>query len=413
MKTKKDNTKLNKIRLYIVVIIFIIVIVCFFYNIYKLVIQPTKSFVVERGKIYKEEQAIGYVIRDESVIKGQNYKNGIVQIKNEGEKVSKGDPVFRYYSNNESDLVKRIEELDNEIQDAMSEQNDFFSSDMKLLDKQINEILGKISTINSRNLIDEYKKNINNLITKKAKIAGELSPAGSYIKKLIEKRSTYENELNSGAEYINAERSGIVSYRVDGLEETLTPNSFNMLSSEYLAKLNLKTGQIISASNERGKIVNNFECYIATLLKSDKAKEAKVNDNITIRLSNLNEINSKIEYIAKESDGSILLVFKINKEVERLINYRKISFDVIWWSYEGLKIPNNSILQDGGISYIIRNRVGYTDKIAVKILKQNDDYAIIDNYTAVELQNLGYSSEEIKNMRNITLNDEILLNPSL
>ncbi len=413
MKKKQENTKLNKIKFYIIAIIFIIVLVCFFYNIYKLIIQPTKSFVVERGKIYKEEQAIGYVIRDESVIKGQNYKNGIVQIKNEGEKVSKGDPVFRYYSNNESDLVKKIEELDNEIQDAMSEQNDIFSSDMKLLDKQINEILGKISTTNSRNLIEEYKKNINNLITKKAKIAGELSPAGSYIKKLIEKRSTYENELNSGAEYINAERSGIVSYRIDGLEETLTPNSFNMLSPEYLAKLNLKTGQIISTSNESGKIVNNFECYIATILRSDKAKEAKVNDNVTIRLSNLNEINSKIEYIATESDGSILLVLKIDKEVEELINYRKISFDVIWWSYEGLKIPNNSILQDGEISYIIRNRVGYTDKIAVKILKQNDDYAIIDNYTAVELQKMGYSSEEIKNMRNITLNDEILLNPNM
>ena len=413
MKKKRKNTKFNKIRLYIVLIIFLIVLICCLYSIYRLIVQPTKSFVVERGKIYKDETATGYVIRDESVIKGQNYKNGIVQIKTEGEKVSKGDPVFRYYSNNESDLIKKIEDLDNEIQDAMSEQTDIFSSDMKSLDKQINETLEKISKTNNRNLIEEYKKNISNLITKKSKIAGELSPAGSYIKKLIEKRSFYENQLNSGAEYITAERSGVVSYRVDGLEEILTPNSFNTLSGEYLDKLNLKTGQIIPTSNESGKIVSNFECYIATVLKSEIAKEAKVNDKVTFRLSNMLEVTSKIEYIATESEGSVLIIFKIDKGIEELINYRKIAFDIIWWGYEGLKIPNSAILQDGDISYIIRNRAGYTDKIAVKILKQNEDYAIIDNYTAMELQKLGYSSEEIREMKNITLYDEILLKPNL
>lgn len=412
MRKKQKNPKLNKIKLYIVAIILIIILVCFLYNIFRLIIHPTNSFVVEKGKIYMEEVSTGYVIRDEKVIKGENYKNGIVQIKAEGEKVSKGDPVFRYYSNNESDLVKKIEELDNEIQDAMSEQTDVFSSDIKSIEKQIDETLEKLSQTNDRNLIEEYKKNINNYITKKAKIAGELSPSGSYIKKLIEKRSSYESQLNSGAEYINAETSGVVSYRVDGLEETLTPNSFNTLTAEYLDKLNLRTGQMISTSNESGKIVNNFKCYIATILKSDNAKEAKVNDKVTLRLSSSLEVVATIEYIATESDNSVLIVFKIDKGVEDLINYRKISFDIIWWSYEGLKIPNSAIIQEGDISYIIRNRAGYTDKIAVKILKQNEDYAVIDNYTAVELKELGYTPEEIKEMKNITLYDEILLNPN-
>ena len=42
----------------------------------------------------------------------------------------------------------------------------------------------------------------------------------------MKKRSSYENTLNSGAEYITAPESGIVSYRVDGLESILTPESF-------------------------------------------------------------------------------------------------------------------------------------------------------------------------------------------
>ncbi len=51
-----------------------------------------------------------------------------------------------------------------------------------------------------------------------------------------------------------------------------------------------------------------------------------------------------------------MIIFKTNKAVEELISYRKISIDVIWWSYEGLKIPNASIIDEGGLNYVIRNR---------------------------------------------------------
>ena len=63
-------------------------------------------------------------------------------------------------------------------------------------------------------------------------------------------------------------------------------------------------------------------------------------------------------------------------------------------------------------NYIIRKRVGYTDDILVKILKQSQTYSIIENYTSLELKELGYSTEEIKNMKNISLYDEILLKPT-
>ena len=65
------------------------------------------------------------------------------------------------------------------------------------------------------------KKEINESLTKKAKLTGELSPSGSYIKELISKRSKYEEQLNSGSEYIEATVSGLVSYKVDGLEDVL------------------------------------------------------------------------------------------------------------------------------------------------------------------------------------------------
>ena len=70
----------------LVVLILILAIFSYFiYVIYLLVRQPTDIFTVEEGKLYLEETDVGYVIRDEVVVKGNQYKNGMEQIKNEGE----------------------------------------------------------------------------------------------------------------------------------------------------------------------------------------------------------------------------------------------------------------------------------------------------------------------------------------
>ena len=110
---------------------------------------------------------------------------------------------------------------------------------------------------------------------KKATIAGENSKSGSYIKKLIEKREKYEKQLIEGSEYIVAPKSGIVSYRVDGLENVLKTDGFEELNENKLNELDVKTGQIVSSSSEEGKVINNFNIYIATILDSLPAKQAE------------------------------------------------------------------------------------------------------------------------------------------
>ena len=283
-KNKRNARIIKKNKLLIAAALFLFA----FYILYKvisLISNPAKTFVVEQGKIAQEETAIGYVIREENVIKGQNYKNGMLQIKAEGEKVAKGEPIFRYYYNKEDNLVQKIESLDQKIDEAMMNEETIFTGDIKALEYQIEEKIKQIHNTNDLQKIKEYKKEINTFVTKKAKIAGELSPSGSYLKKLIDERSKYENELNSGTEYIKAPESGILSYKVDGYEEILKPGDFSYITTEFLQNLELKVGQSVATSQESGKIINNFKIYIASILKSEESKHVEVGDKIKIRLS--------------------------------------------------------------------------------------------------------------------------------
>jgi len=405
-----NNSKAEKFK-FLISIIVIIVVIVFITNSTKLLKKPTDTFVVEKGSISYEETAEGYIIRDEYLLQGENAKNGMVQIKYENEKVSKGDAVFRYYSDNEERLVKQIAELDEEINVAIEENESTPpTSDMLSLEGQIEDTLDAMCNINEIRILDEYIKKIESYITKKAQIAGEHSPTGSKIKTLIEQRRNLEAELNSNAETIMSPESGIVSYRVDGLEEILKCNDFSYLSKATLESYDLKTGATVPQSNEKGKVVNNFVGYLATCIKTEKADSANVGDKVSLRLSNTKEIPAQIVYIKQEDDGSKILVFEIKDQVEELIEYRKISFDIIWWKYSGFKISNSAIETDkNDISYINKQSAGYSEKILVKVLRQNETFSIVTNYTDEELQELGYSDEEISDMKGLKLHDEIIL----
>lgn len=405
---KKINKK--KIVLYAIALIAIIYL---FYTIYLLIKQPTDIFTVEEGKLYQEETSIGYVIRSEKVVKGENYKNGMEQIKAEGERAAANENIFRYYSTNEETLKQKIAELDSKIQEVMTNDESLLTADMKLLENQIDEKIENISKVNDVAKLTEYKKEIDNLVTKKAKIAGEASPQGSYLRQLIEERKNYESQLNSGAEYVKAPMSGLVSYRVDGLEETLTPDNFGALSKEYLEGLDLKTGKIVATNEECGKVIDNFTCYIATITSSEQAKTAEVGNNVKVRLSNNEEVSAEISNIIKEDDGDSIIILKLDKQVEELTNYRKITFDLIWWSASGLKVPNQAIVEVDGLNYVVRNRAGYLNKILVKVKKQGEKYSIVESYTNEELKELGFTEKEINSYRKISLYDEILINPDL
>lgn len=424
-KIEKNEKNINEKRIKkisrkktLIYIAFILLVIYLIYAVYLLIKQPTNKVTVENATLYLEETDIGYIIRKEQVVKGNNYKNGMEQIKNEGEKTAKGDSIYRYYSKNEDELKKQIEELDEKVQEALKGQKGTFSSelklaDVKLLENQLDEKIELLSKTTDISKITEYQKQINDLVSKKAKISGEASVAGTYLKGLYDERAKLEETLNSGAEYIKAPESGIVSYKVDGLEETLTPDNFSTLSKSFLENLKLKTGQLIATNNECGKIIDSSKCYIATISDSEESKTAEIDKKVQIRLSNNKVIDAKITYISQENEKETLIILEIDKQISELANYRKISFDLIWWSSEGLKVPNQAIVEEDGLNYVVRNRAGYLNKILVKVKRKNDKYSIVSNYSTDELKELGFTINQINSIRKISIYDELILNPDL
>lgn len=378
------------------------------YAIYLLIVHPTDTYVITQGTISQEDECVGYIIRDEQVKKSENYQNGIYAIASEGQKVAINEPIFRYYSDTEKQITAQINDINYKIQDLLEKDKNVTSADIKAIENQIEDKIENMNTLNNYQEISEYKKNIDTLISKKINFIGDVTE-NKEIKNLIKERKVLENQFKNGTEYQRAPKSGIVSYRVDGFEDKLSPANLNSINEQYLNSLDLKTGQIISASNDCGKVIDNFKCYIAITMNSKEAKEAKVNDKVQIRISNDDEEDAKIVQINEES-GKRTIIFQIDNMSEDLINHRKIAVEVIWWDVSGLKVSNQALIKENDLYYVMRNKAGVQTKMLVKVKKQTDKYSIIESYKNEELQELGLSAQDIKNYKKISNYDEVMIN---
>lgn len=408
---KIKNKKVKEIKNVILLALIICLIIYIIYELVKLISSPTEAVLIRKGEVSKEESAFGYIIREEEIITNQSAGENIERLKAEGEKVSKGEAILKYYTVEKEIIAQEISETEAEIQQALESQNEIFSSDIKALDAQIEDKLYSISNKNNVQELKENKTDINSYITKKAKITGDLSPAGSYIKDLILKKNELEESLLEGSQSIYASTSGIISYRIDDLENVLKTTNLESITKEMLNKLDLKPGKVISTSNQRVKLVNNFYCLIATQSSSNEAKNAKVGDKVNIKLSTGDEVKATIEHINDE-ENSRILIFRIIQNVEQLVSFRKISMDIIWWSASGLKIPNSSIIYKEGLSYILKKENNKDKEVLVKIIKENDEYSIVKNYNTDELVELGFDEETIRKLNKIEEYDNIIINPN-
>ena len=414
MKEESNSGKLNKVKL-ICAIIFIITTVFFVIKCIEFVSKPVNEFIVEQDSVSFEETVEGVLIRKETLVKGNNYKNGMVQIVSDGKKTAKGEKIFRYYSNGEDKILAEIQSLSKEINEIIeSTEITFLSSDIASIEVSIEDTINNIYELNDTQKIQQYMKKIDEYMDTKTEKTGANSD-NSYIKTLAKQKNELESKLIESSEIMTAPLAGLISYRVDGFENILTVNDtkdFSYVTKDILDSVDIKSGSLIPINIEQGKIIDNFEYYVAVYMDTERASFAEVGENVKLRIASTTTVDAQIQAInhVPGEDEARIIVFKINDDIEKYLEYRKVQIDVIWWEYDGLKVINSAIIEEDGKSYIYRNKLGTVEKIYIKVLRQNESYSIVENFEDEELTEKGYSKDEIKKRNKINLYDKVIVN---
>lgn len=413
-QNKNQNIKFIIISITIIIIIYTLIQLVIFLK------KPTNLTLIKNGELTKYEEVIGYIIRDEEVIDTAKYTGTPNITISDANRVAKGGTIISYISNTQESLIKKIAELDEKIQKALKEQETIYSADVKALDTAIQYNLYEMIKYKSDVYeMSEFKSTINEKIQKKAKIVGELSPTGSLVKSLIDERLDYEKKLNTSIQELKSPMAGLVSYRIDNLENVLTPKSFTSLSTKKLENLKINLGQLVPVDTSKVKIIDNFSCYIAVPMYSEESKQLSLNSTVKLRINNNEKhIKATVSYISEEEDCR-LVILKITNNIEELTKYRKIELDIVWWSDTGFKVPKTAIKNEeifnakkekiANISMVTVQNAGYKEDVWVKVIRESGNFVIIDNYSENELQKLGIDKNKISQNGSISLYDEIII----
>ena len=213
---------------FILALIIVVAVVYFITNGTRLINQSIDTFIVSNGSLSYEESLEGYLIRDEQVLEGDTSSEAqMIQIMADNQKAAKDEAVFRYYAEDEDQIVAQIGTLNAQINEEMAKTNATIpSSDIIGLENQIEGAIDEIKGANDLQKVEEKLKLVDEYQSKKIEIMGHLSPDEN-IKKLVSQRTVLQNILEEKSKIVYAPRSGIVSYRVDELENVLTTDNFD------------------------------------------------------------------------------------------------------------------------------------------------------------------------------------------
>lgn len=405
MKEVISNDKSLKKKRYIIIacifaVILIIGIVC-----YKKFFNPKQTYTVVNGYVEQISESDGIVLKKETVL-DMDKQNSAIPIIEQDKRVGKDEIIAIYKNEGYEEYLNQIESIDNDIQTLIKDLPATYSVEIANIDSQISELSKEAFGTNSYLKMQEYKAKIDELSYKKVVILGQLSPAGSKIREIIEKREEIENNSKESSNNIKAPISGVVSYKIDELENVAsvdnvlkyTKEQFDKIFEEYSA----------SSKNQFGiKIIDNFTAYFVVRVPIDE------NDKY-IEIGN----ECKIKTIDKEplifygtivrkvaSDDNYYIVFSINNGIENIIDKRELTLDIIWNREEGMAVLNEAIKrsENDRYNYVTLVTGGRYVQIPVKIISKSDSICIVDNLTSEEKKNLGIETNYFLSLYDVLL----------
>ncbi|CCY71858.1 putative uncharacterized protein [Clostridium sp. CAG:921] len=408
MKDKISKTKMLGIVQKIITFLFLFIVFIVF-CVYKLNMKTQITYTVINGYIEKIADAKSYVLKNENVITVDKDKT-FIPIVQETKRVAKDETIAIYKNNTYDNYLKNINELDDSIETLVKDLPTTYSADISKINAQIEVLTEKSNLVNSYVKMQEFKSKLDELSYKKISLFSELSPAGSKIRELIEKRKKIEEEYKNSESNIKSTIPGIVSYKIDGLEENIDFKNILDYSIEDFEEM-IEKYDATQSSNVGIKIVNNYKAYLLVKTPISETNDGFMQEDkkYTLRLveEDSKEVSSYLRKIIKKDEYNYL-VFEITNYIENLVDIRTTSIEIVWNRVDGMAVLKKAIKkkENEKYDYVTLVNGGQLIEIPIKILSSSDTVCIVENLTSSEKEELGITTNATLELYDVLAVDE-------
>lgn len=296
----------------------------------------------------------GIVIRDEKVFKSPISGQPVFAY-SDNERVKKDASVCVIKKDDTADaLEEKIQEIDKDILEKQMQREDLsvFKGDIDRIETDIsNTIDTYIYKLSDGGMSEVYsmKNRVNSQITMRNNIWR--TENNKSVSQLNEERKGYQSQLADSIADIRSDVSGVVSFAIDGMEESLPyDDPKNVTEEQTKAKVtvnHISKSQNVDAETPIFKIVESNIWYVTAYIPKDVASNWEVGDRKVMLTTTSDEnvkINVRVDSM-EQLDNNTKVVFKSNESIEKVIDVRNIEFTIEDEVFEGIKVPNKAIVE--------------------------------------------------------------------
>lgn len=258
--------------------------------------------------------------------------------------------------------------------------------------------------------LNSYEASIEMILAQRTAKLMTIDFSDARLTELQSLRSRLEMSLGLDSGTIKSETPGLVSYKLDGLEDELNIDYASVITPGELKDLLenredfVSTGQSVASGQPVLRIVSNIRQRLVFLLANTREFELILDQHYDLYIPSEGVTIPSCRLIRSEQSGEeLLVVFQTDRLVERFSDRRILEAEIIKASTSGLKIPVTSLLnydEARGKAEIMIVSGGFTRISKVRVLDTDRETAIVESWPDESLQ-IGESTLLVVNPQSI------------
>ena len=354
-------------------------VICF--QLYQSLYDPITTGAVIHYETYNGIDITAFAIRDEKIVTTD--KEGVISYNvDDGGKIEKNGAIANVYRS-ESDAAdaKRIEELETAIKDLeqIEAYNDTEAVDLELIDSKIKASFENfIKETDSGDIASvSGDKELLKLMNRRQVITGVSSGFGAALSEQKSELASLKAKGAGSFSEVTSDSAGYFVSVVDGYESVFSGKDVEALTANNITEA--KPRENMSDERIVGKIVSDYEWYLAAVVSLNESLKLKKGDEMTLftYFDSVKELPVKVKSINKGSAGDkALVIFSCTIMNSDLARMRSQKMTIVLERYSGLQVNSKAVcFVDGkkGV-YVLSGSV--MNFVPIEIIYSTDSYHI-------------------------------------
>ena len=319
------------------------------FQAYRVFGSKPETLTVETVTAYETVETTGLVFRDETVIEKEANGYFFYTIA-DGNRVAKRGTIANVFPTLQDALGQQeLDRLNEEIDTlaSINAQGITNRANLSSINQQINMLWLSLSRESQSAVftdVQELRTKLLALLNKKQLTLGREESFDARLEQLRRQRDELQNAFQPATTLVTSPVAGYFVSGIDGYEGILTTDAIVGLSVDRLQQY-IQQQPAVEESASIGKVVGDYEWYMACIVPVERTALLKKGTPINIRLPfvTAQTVPMQVEAVNKNGTDSAVLILRCTHMSGELSAIRKEQVELQLTAHEGLYIPDEAV----------------------------------------------------------------------